>query len=785
MVNPEGREATATSDITSNTPGSLPTSDDKPSFDLSTRSSNEVEVDTSSNSSSPRVIQDTDTHDLRISQEQCRSDKEATGPSRPPESSEAQSSLRDVNLENPGEDTETQISPETPSLELSTKESTDFEAAMAKLQADHEAAELRWQEELHDYVEKIDTLQSKLKYLAKEAADSAKNAMATAASGTLEKKLTEKDLQIATLMEEGQKLSKFELEHRTTIKKLRQHIVENNKSLSDTKRKLEAVEKDLANSEERARRLELAERRTMAKLDAQSGMKKDLEAVTLQRDDHAATVRDLKSQLERALARAEAAERRVKIEFAQNESRQVADLKNDLANAKVEREQSEEKLRQEIRTLKEGIDHEKERARLLEVELRREQSAMESKMETLRVRAEEVSSGVTGDAQAKLLRQIETLQTQYAVASENWRGIESSLLSRLANVEKERDEIARKEGDLRRRAREAVSVDCALPLWMSLLILLKQNLKSKRAEGELENSREVIQELERTIDETKGELEQVSSKLRKVEAELECVKQHFGRQKEALEATWMQRLDDEKMKWQEQNMQSGRLLSSRTESPIALSRKSEALTTVHERPGSHRSAGLPIPFSGIDTPPRQNSYSSYSSNAAFRASSNDLSGPSIDIPSAPFDSEDYFNGVLTPATPSAQGAHSHPARGINDIISVSTIGAGPSVQLVERMSATVRRLENERAGLKDELARLTTQRDEARQEVVELLREVEAKRVSDQRVKELEESIEQLDQRYQTTLEMLGEKSEQVEEQKADIEDLKKISRELIESMVR
>lgn len=60
--------------------------------------------------------------------------------------------------------------------------------------------------------------------------------------------------------------------------------------------------------------------------------------------------------------------------------------------------------------------------------------------------------------QAKLLRQIETLQTQYAVASENWQGIEGSLIARIAAVEKERDDIARREADVRRKARETVSV---------------------------------------------------------------------------------------------------------------------------------------------------------------------------------------------------------------------------------------------------------------------------------------------------------------------------------------
>ena len=80
----------------------------------------------------------------------------------------------------------------------------------------------------------------------------------------------------------------------------------------------------------------------------------------------------------------------------------------------------------------------------------------ESKVEALRTRAEEASTSSAGDAQAKLLRQIETLQTQYAVASENWQGIEGSLLARMTALEKDRDEALRREGETRRKAREAV-----------------------------------------------------------------------------------------------------------------------------------------------------------------------------------------------------------------------------------------------------------------------------------------------------------------------------------------
>ena len=118
-------------------------------------------------------------------------------------------------------------------------------------------------------------------------------------------------------------------------------------------------------------------------------------------------------------------------------------------------------------------------------------------------------------------------------------------------------------------------------------------------------------------------------------------------------------------------------------------------------------------------------------------------------------------------------------------MSVSTVGAGPSVQLVERMSASVRRLESEKAASKDELARLTAQRDESRKEVVALMREVEQKRAGDEKIKVLEEKLRLVNERHQTTLEMLGEKSELVEELRADVADVKQMYRDLVNSTMR
>jgi predicted RNase H-like nuclease (RuvC/YqgF family) len=151
-------------------------------------------------------------------------------------------------------------------------------------------------------------------------------------------------------------------------------------------------------------------------------------------------------------------------------------------------------------------------------------------------------------------------------------------------------------------------------------------------------------------------------------------------------------------------------------------------------------------------------------------------GATTEPPSIHTTEEDYFEGVTSPNSPH---------RTINDMISVSTAAAGPSVQLVERMSAAVRRLESEKASTKEELARLSAQRDEAREEVVRLIREVEGARGTDEKCKQTQSELNELNARYQTTLEMLGEKSEMVDELQADIFDVKKIYRELLDRTMK
>lgn len=355
--------------------------------------------------------------------------------------------------------------PDSPKINGTTAASSpripeDFEKTIEQMRSDNEAAELRRQEETHQYLERIDALQAKLQYLTKEAAEIAKTASSETKPGSPEQKLALKDEKIALLIEEGQKLSQTELKHMSIIKKLRAKSREDEKAVADAKKAAERFEMTALDAQERAKRAETAEKRAAERLKALSKREKDFESIKADRDAKDSLIRDLQSQLSEATSAAKEAEVKANTEALDKERRRASDLSDELSTVKTEKELAEKQYMNELRELREKSEREKERAKVAEIERQGEQNILESRLESYRARAEEVSAGQGGDVQAKLLRQIETLQNQYAIASENWQGIEGSLLSRVTVLEKERDDISKREADIRRKARETVRGPC-------------------------------------------------------------------------------------------------------------------------------------------------------------------------------------------------------------------------------------------------------------------------------------------------------------------------------------
>ncbi|KAL8835292.1 MAG: hypothetical protein Q9170_003378 [Blastenia crenularia] len=653
--------------------------------------------------------------------------------------------------------------------------SSQYQETIKKMQSEYYAAELRRQEETCIYLERIDALQSKLQYLTREAAEIAKSAKSEAKSGSPEERLAAKDEKIALLMEEGHRLSQTELKHMSIIKKLRAKAMEDEKRSLETKTISEKNERATREAQERAKCAEEAEKRAFVQARSLPRLFEDLETMRADRDAQGALIRDLRTQVAHATSAAKQAEAKLKADAIDAERKRAADFADELSSLKSEKELAERQYQTELRELREKSERDKERARIAEIERQGEHNILESRLEAYRARAEEASARSGGDVQAKLLRQIETLQNQYAVATENWQGIEGSLLARISALEKERDEIAKKEADVRRKAREA-------------------NIKSRRAEEELERIIAKFQDLDQETSQQRCQLTSFREKLTRAEADADTARKELVEERETWEAKRTQRLEEDRLRQQETSIRSTPDTLEqqfRTASPVTSGHKRKTSNAgkgssphngrwIHglaitgapaERPVSRRSS----------TQPRNHSSDHYHSlsrqeSVTFYAHPS-VNGAIPETPSILIDNQDdFFDGIRTPATPD---------RTINDMISVSTAGAGPSVQLVERMSAAVRRLESEKAAHKDELARLSSQRDEAMEQIVGLMKEAEENRAADARATKLEKEAEELNARYLTTLEMLGEKSEKVDELMADVTDLKEMYRELVDRTMK
>lgn len=324
-----------------------------------------------------------------------------------------------------------------------------------------EEAKLRHREEVQEYVERIDSIQSKLQYLSKNAADSAKQTASAAPSGSQEKKLAEKDERIALLMEEGQKLAGAEQKYRAAIKTLRLQVGERDKQLDEARKAKDKTALDIQALRDRLDGDEEKEKRQQEATKATAALRKEIDALKKDNANKDVTIRRLEQEVKSkeeqgqvakadAVSKAVAAERvkQKELEEAHNAVRQELEALSE--KARLDAIEASEKLERAI-----------QRGNTVEAELRLELRSMEGKLEGVRVTAEEAASSTGGEAQAKLFRQIETLQSQYASARQNWQGIEASLMSKTTSLESERDEAQRRESEMRKKARDAVRLTCS------------------------------------------------------------------------------------------------------------------------------------------------------------------------------------------------------------------------------------------------------------------------------------------------------------------------------------
>lgn len=260
-----------------------------------------------------------------------------------------------------------------PSSQPSLRRTPSFlETELSRATQLHEESKLNYQEELHAHLERIDALQAKLSYMASQASTAARTSASTAPSGSVEKKVAEQDEKIVQLMEEGQKLSKNEMKHLGTIKKLRLRMQEEDKSSLDMKRRLEKTESERDDMRDRAQVSEAREKAAQERIKSFAKLYAEVDVLKREKDTTGRDVEDLKRQLADAEQRAEDAERRAQTDKVEEQMRVVAELNDELSNSRIEKRLIEDRSKAEIAKMKEDTAQAQEKTQLAELELRSE-----------------------------------------------------------------------------------------------------------------------------------------------------------------------------------------------------------------------------------------------------------------------------------------------------------------------------------------------------------------------------------------------------------------------------
>jgi hypothetical protein len=285
---------------------------------------------------------------------------------RTPQASSPRPSI-DSELSHPSSETWTPAEPVAQSQDPET-----LQVQLAALQTTPDEMLRDHREELNSHLERIDALQSKLAYLTQQLASSAKAAASNAEATPADKKSTEKDAQIAALMEEGQRLSKTELKHMTTIKKMRAKALETDKDMTNLKQRLAKAERAIVEQTDRARRAEAAEKTAQDKLKVVARIEKDIELIRSEREEAGLTIAELRRQLSDALTMAEDAEKRVRTGALEAEKRATASLQEDIENLRIEKKLVQDRAKKDLQEARDEATRQQERANVSELELRGE-----------------------------------------------------------------------------------------------------------------------------------------------------------------------------------------------------------------------------------------------------------------------------------------------------------------------------------------------------------------------------------------------------------------------------
>lgn len=542
--------------------------------------------------------------------------------------------------------------------------------------------------------------------------------------------LKEKDEQIQGLMEEGEKLSKQQLHSSNIIKKLRAKDKENENIIAKLKKKVKELEEELQHLKQvldGKEEVEKQHRENIKKLNSVvEHQEKDLGRLQVDMDELEEKNRSIQAALDSAYKELTDLH---KANAAKDSEAQEAALSHEI-KAKEELSAALEKVQEEARQQQEALAIQVGDLRLA---LQRAEQAAARKEDYLRHEISELQQRLQ-EAENRNQELSQSVSSTTRPLLRQIENLQATLGSQTSSWEKLEKSLTDRLGESQTLLAAAVERERAATEELLANKMQVSSIESQNSLLRQENSRFLAQ-----LESEKNRLRRLEDENNRFQVELENLKDEYVR---TLEETRKEKtlltsqLEMEKMKVEQE-------------------RKKAVLTQEAIKEKERK------PFSVSNTPTMSRSSSvSGAEMAGLQASFLSQDEP-----------HDHSLGQMSIST-----------NGSN-LYDTVRMGAGSSI--IENLQSQLKLREGEITHLQIEIGNLEKTRSIMAEELVKLTNQNDELEEKVKEIPKLRTQLRDLDQRYNTILQMYGEKAEEAEELRLDLEDVKNMYKTQIDELLR
>ncbi|XP_031519067.1 TATA element modulatory factor isoform X4 [Papio anubis] len=542
--------------------------------------------------------------------------------------------------------------------------------------------------------------------------------------------LKEKDEQIRGLMEEGEKLSKQQLHNSNIIKKLRAKDKENENMVAKLNKKVKALEEELQHLKQvldGKEEVEKQHRENIKKLNSVvERQEKDLGRLQVDMDELEEKNRSIQAALDSAYKELTDLH---KANAAKDSEAQEAALSREM-KAKEELSAALEKAQEEARQQQETLAIQVGDLRLA---LQRTEQAAARKEDYLRHEISELQQRLQ-EAENRNQELSQSVSSTTRPLLRQIENLQATLGSQTSSWEKLEKNLSDRLGESQTLLAAAVERERAATEELLANKIQMSSMESQNSLLRQENSRFQAQ-----LESEKNRLCKLEDENNRYQVELENLKDEYVR---TLEETRKEKtLLNSQLEMERMKVEQERKKAIFTQE--AIKEKERKPFSVSSTPTMSRSSSI----SGVDMAGLQTSFLSQD------------------------ESHDHSFG---PMSVSANGSNLYDA---------VRMGAGSSI--IENLQSQLKLREGEITHLQLEIGNLEKTRSIMAEELVKLTNQNDELEEKVKEIPKLRTQLRDLDQRYNTILQMYGEKAEEAEELRLDLEDVKNMYKTQIDELLR